>query len=74
VAFILFEPQERLFEDPNVSILLHGCTQALAAHDVTLVLVVAGDGAERKPGRTLRHRRARRRRAAGVSLPPVRRW
>jgi len=48
VAFILSEPQERLFEDPNFSILLRGCTQALAAHDITLVLVIAGTQDERK--------------------------
>lgn len=48
VAFILSEPQERLFEDPNFSILLRGCTQALAAHDITLVLVMAGTQDERK--------------------------
>jgi DNA-binding LacI/PurR family transcriptional regulator len=48
VAFILSEPQELLFEDPNFNILLRGCTQALAAHDVTLVLAIAGSKEERK--------------------------
>jgi DNA-binding LacI/PurR family transcriptional regulator len=48
VAFILSEPQERLFEDPNFSILLRGCTQALAEHDITLVLAIAGTQDERK--------------------------
>jgi DNA-binding LacI/PurR family transcriptional regulator len=42
VAFILSEPQDRLFEDPNFNVLLHGCTQALAAHDITLLLTLAG--------------------------------
>jgi DNA-binding LacI/PurR family transcriptional regulator len=48
VAFILSEPQERLFEDPNFNILLHGCTQALAAHDLTLVMAIAGGAADRE--------------------------
>jgi DNA-binding LacI/PurR family transcriptional regulator len=48
IAFILSEPQERLFEDPNFNILLRGCTQALAAHDLTLVLAIAGSAADRE--------------------------
>jgi DNA-binding LacI/PurR family transcriptional regulator len=48
VAFILSEPQERLFEDPNFNILLRGCTQALAAHDLTLVMAIAGGAADRE--------------------------
>jgi DNA-binding LacI/PurR family transcriptional regulator len=39
VAFVLSEPQERLFEDPNFSVLLRCCTQALAEHDFSLVLM-----------------------------------
>ena len=35
VAFMLSEPQDRLFEDPNFNVLLRGCTQALAEHDIT---------------------------------------
>src|SRR5699024_5304529 len=48
VAFVLSEPQHRLFEDPNFSILLRECTQALAAHDIMLVLTIAGSEADRK--------------------------
>jgi DNA-binding LacI/PurR family transcriptional regulator len=48
VAFILSEPQGLLFEDPNFNVLLAGCTQALAAHDITLVLAIAGSTQERK--------------------------
>jgi DNA-binding LacI/PurR family transcriptional regulator len=48
VAFIVSEPQERLFEDPNFNILLHGCAQALAKRDITLLLALAGSQAERK--------------------------
>jgi DNA-binding LacI/PurR family transcriptional regulator len=48
VAFILSEPQELLFEDPNFNILLRGCTQALAEHDITLLLTVAGTQEDRK--------------------------
>ena len=42
VAFILSEPQERLFEDPNFTVLLRGATQALAEHDISLFLMIAG--------------------------------
>ncbi|HEU5106942.1 MAG TPA: substrate-binding domain-containing protein, partial [Micromonosporaceae bacterium] len=45
---ILSEPQERLFEDPNFNILLGGCAQALAEHDITLLLTVAGTHEDRK--------------------------
>ncbi len=48
VAFILSEPQDRLFEDPNFNVLLHGCTQALARHDITLLLTLAGTREDRK--------------------------
>jgi DNA-binding LacI/PurR family transcriptional regulator len=41
VAFIVSEPQERLFEDPNSSALLHACTQELATRDAHLVLMLA---------------------------------
>ena len=48
VAFVLSEPQERLFEDPNFNVLLHGCTRALAAHDIALVLAIAGSEEDRR--------------------------
>jgi DNA-binding LacI/PurR family transcriptional regulator len=48
VAFILSEPQDLLFEDPNFNVLLHGCTQALARHDITLLLTIAGSQEDRK--------------------------
>lgn len=48
VAFILSEPQDRLFEDPNFNNLLRGCTQVLADHDITLLLTVAGTSEDRK--------------------------
>ncbi len=48
VAFLLTEPQERFFEDPNFNILLRGCTQALAAHDIPLLLMIAGTPDERR--------------------------
>jgi len=47
VAFVLSEPQERLFEDPNFSVLLRSCTQALAEHDYSLVLMLESSEAER---------------------------
>ncbi|MGX1547174.1 LacI family DNA-binding transcriptional regulator [Streptomyces adustus] len=48
VGFLLTEPQERFFEDPNFNILLRGCTQALAAHDIPLLLMLAGTEDERR--------------------------
>ncbi|MBB0244681.1 substrate-binding domain-containing protein [Streptomyces alkaliphilus] len=42
VAFLLTEPQERFFEDPNFNVLLRGCTRALAEHDIPLLLMIAG--------------------------------
>ncbi|KOV90094.1 LacI family DNA-binding transcriptional regulator [Nocardia sp. NRRL S-836] len=48
VAFLLSEPQERFFEDPNFTTLLRGCTTALAEHDLPLVLITAGTEAERR--------------------------
>ncbi|HEV3168794.1 MAG TPA: LacI family DNA-binding transcriptional regulator [Actinocrinis sp.] len=52
IAFILSEPQEKFFEDPNFPILLRGCTQALAEHDMPLLLSIAGGAEDR--GRVLR--------------------
>lgn len=48
IAFVLSEPQERFFTDPNFNVLLRGCTQALAEHDIALVLAIAGTEAEQK--------------------------
>ncbi|MBN1172244.1 MAG: LacI family DNA-binding transcriptional regulator [Micromonosporaceae bacterium] len=48
VAFVLSEPQERLFEDPNFNVLLHSCTRALATHDLALVLAIAGEEEDRR--------------------------
>jgi DNA-binding LacI/PurR family transcriptional regulator len=48
VAFVLSEPQERFFTDPNFNVLLRGCTQALAEHDIALLLAIAGTPDEQK--------------------------
>jgi DNA-binding LacI/PurR family transcriptional regulator len=48
VGFLLTEPQEMLFEDPNFNVLLRSCTQALAAHDIPLLLMLAGTDDERR--------------------------
>lgn len=48
VAFLLTEPQERFFEDPNFTTLLRGCTAALAEHDIPLILMTAGSEAEQR--------------------------
>jgi DNA-binding LacI/PurR family transcriptional regulator len=47
IGFVLSEPQERLFEDPNFSVLLRSCTQALAEQDISLVLMLEASDAER---------------------------
>ncbi len=57
VAFVLTEPQERLFEDPNFHVLLRSCTQALAERDLVLMLLLAGSAAEHQ--RVLRFLRGR---------------
>lgn len=46
VAFLLTEPQQLLFEDPNYSMLVRGTAKALAAENISLVLIIAGDPAE----------------------------
>ncbi|QFU91695.1 LacI family DNA-binding transcriptional regulator [Amycolatopsis sp. YIM 10] len=48
VAFLLSETQDRFFEDPNFTTLLRGCTRALAEQDLPLVLITAGNEAERR--------------------------
>jgi len=47
VAFILSEPADRLFSDPNFAVLLRACTQALAEHDIGLFLFIAASPSER---------------------------
>lgn len=48
VAFLLTEPQERLFEDPNFAVLMREAAQALERHDLPLVLLMAGTAAEQR--------------------------
>lgn len=48
IAFVLSEPQERFFGDPNFNALLRGCTQSLAEHDTAPLLAIAGSPEERK--------------------------
>jgi DNA-binding LacI/PurR family transcriptional regulator len=43
VVMVLSEPQERLFEDPNFSVLMRVATNQLAEYDMSLVLMIAGD-------------------------------
>ena len=69
MAFLLTEPQERFFEDPNFNVLLRGCTQALAAHDIPLLLMIAGTRRRTAADHAVHHRRARRRGAAGLQPP-----
>ncbi|MCX7522636.1 LacI family DNA-binding transcriptional regulator [Microbacterium sp. STN6] len=48
VAFLLSEPHERLFEDPNFSVLMRGAARALAEQDISLVLIMAGTDDEQR--------------------------
>ena len=48
IAFLLTESHERLFEDPNFSVLMRGAAQALAEKDMPLVLLMAGSDAEHR--------------------------
>ncbi|MFJ7176076.1 LacI family DNA-binding transcriptional regulator [Streptomyces massasporeus] len=48
IGFLLTEPQERFFVDPNFNVLLRGCTRALAAHDIPLLLMLAGTEDEQR--------------------------
>jgi DNA-binding LacI/PurR family transcriptional regulator len=47
VAFVLSEPHDLLFEDPNFSVLLRFATTALARENMTLLLTLDGDNAAR---------------------------
>ncbi len=42
VAFVLASTRERLFEDPNVTVLLDDCTRAFAAHGISTLVMFAG--------------------------------
>jgi DNA-binding LacI/PurR family transcriptional regulator len=47
IAFLLTEPQAKLFTDPNFSILLGGVAAEAARRGLTLILLVAGTPSER---------------------------
>lgn len=47
LAFLLTEPQDRLFADPTFPLLLRGAAEALTARSMTLVVLVAGTPTER---------------------------
>lgn len=48
VAFLLTESQNRLFEDPNFTVLMRGAANALAEQDISLVMLLAGTEAEQR--------------------------
>lgn len=48
VGFVFCEPTEKLFEDPNFSVLIRACTQAFAEHDINMALMIAGDPDQRR--------------------------
>ncbi len=55
IVMVLSEPQERLFEDPNFSVLMRVATNQLADRDMSLVLMIAGDdGGRERVARYLR--------------------
>ncbi len=55
IVMVLSEPQERLFEDPNFSVLMRVATNQLAERDMSLVLMIAGDdGGRERVARYLR--------------------
>ncbi|MEW9529933.1 LacI family DNA-binding transcriptional regulator [Microbispora sp. NPDC049125] len=53
VVMVLSEPHERLFEDPNYSVLIRAATRRLAARDISLVVMLAADDGDRE--RVLRY-------------------
>lgn len=53
VAFVLAEPQELLFEDPNFRVLVQECTRALADREQMMVLLTCDD--DRQRARVIRH-------------------
>lgn len=48
IAFLLTEPHDLLFEDPNFSILMRSAATALAEHDDALVLIMASNPDEQR--------------------------
>jgi DNA-binding LacI/PurR family transcriptional regulator len=48
VAFLLTEPHDQLFEDPNFSVLMRFAAGALAGHDISLVLIMASTEDEQR--------------------------
>jgi len=48
IAFLLTETHDRLFEDPNFAVLMRGAADALAVHDIPLVLIMAGTDDEQR--------------------------
>lgn len=48
VAFLLTEPHDQLFEDPNFSILMRGAATSLDQHDHSLVLIMAASPDEQR--------------------------
>ncbi|GAA4084053.1 LacI family DNA-binding transcriptional regulator [Nonomuraea soli] len=48
VLLVLSDPHERLFEDPNYSVLFRTAAQRLGERDISLVLMMVADDAERQ--------------------------
>lgn len=56
VAVVLCEPGGKLWDDPNLSVLVGHSAEALAQHDIMMVLMLAGDADQRR--RVVRSARA----------------
>ncbi|GAA3469966.1 LacI family DNA-binding transcriptional regulator [Nonomuraea roseola] len=48
VVMVLSDPHEKLFEDPNYSVLISTAVRRLAERDVSLVMMMAGDDGDRQ--------------------------
>ncbi|GAA2392834.1 LacI family DNA-binding transcriptional regulator [Nonomuraea africana] len=48
VVMVLSDPHEKIFEDPNYSVLIRTAVRRLAERDVSLVMMMAGDDGDRQ--------------------------
>lgn len=48
VAFLLGDPVDKMFGDPNISVLVNGVSEALAAENMTLLLLLAASEDQRR--------------------------
>ena len=53
IALVISEQQDRLFEDPNYNVLIRSASQAVAKHDMSLIMIIASNTDDRE--RVLRY-------------------